>query len=63
MKLSSAYIEDRFDGNYSEMKAPGIYRNIPDVDATVETNKIEPEMMLAMKTMYSNVIYILFISV
>ena len=45
MKLSSAYIEDRFDENYSEMKAPGIYRNIPDVDETVETNKIEPEMM------------------
>ena len=33
MKLSSAYIEDRFDENYSD-----IYRNSPDVDATVEQN-------------------------
>ena len=35
------YIEDRFDENYLEMKAPGIYRNIPDVDTTVETNTID----------------------
>ena len=40
MKLSSSYLEDRFDGNYSEMKAPGKFRNIPHIDATVETNKI-----------------------
>ena len=36
-------MEDRFDENYSEMKAPCIYRNVPDIDATAETNKFEPE--------------------
>ena len=51
------YIEDRFDENYLEMKAPGIYRKIPEVDTTVETNTIDyyvgQEMMyIQMKNMF-----------
>ena len=33
-----------FDENYLEMKAPGIYRNIPDFDTTVETNTIDSDV-------------------
>ena len=32
MKLISAYLEDE---NYSELKAPCINRNVPDIDETV----------------------------
>ena len=54
MKLSSAYIED---ANYSELKAPCINRNVPDIDETVASKPTKLNMKVSVYVgQYSNVI-------